>query len=751
MPAGSDGLTLKRLLGWSFFLAGAGSIVFAQFQWVALRLSRGLPWMVGGILLAGAAALLPPLRSDVRSSASPPRLTGAEIAFLIVLTLGGGLIRFVGLDHMPPGGFHDEVEYHRIAEQILAGDRPIFVPDIQLPAFFIYLLAAGIGIAGKGIATVRGGPALLGTLTLPVFYLLARRAYSRPVAAATAILLAGSRWHITFSRVVFSAAITGPLLEVLAVLVFWRAVERRKPLDYGLLGLIVGIGLQTYYSFNLFPAVLGVAVLCYAGRLGWSRFRPELVPILKGLVWSALVAIVLLIPLALFAVRNPQVFFRRTNTVAIWGPANDLPLAAALKRSVALHLLMFNFRGDENPRHNIPEAPLLIPAEGALLALGLGLAIARGIRWPQGTWLAWFAVMLLPAVLTIEAPQAHRAVGAIPAVYLLIGEGLQALFTLSTAGARRARAVIVAALLLAASLAGAFQDVWRYFRVQVVHPLAWSEFQAAYHTIARFVKPFAGRDEIRMSSLYYGSPILRFHLGDQFPYQRFRLSDELPRIAAPGEERREGTLYVLEPFQEKLFPLFQALYPHARLEKHSDPFGRLMFVSIFVPRADLENPLDPQAGQRGFLGAYYSNEEWRGDPTILRRDPTVIFHFHWEGEAMLGSFTADWTAHLHVEQPGVYTMHMLTSGPTILSIDDRKVIETSDFERDSPREGSVTLSGGDHRIVIRYLKKGYLATIWLLWQPPSGEPAAIPMRLLRPLSPEEYFGLRDRLPLPKTR
>jgi hypothetical protein len=252
-----------------------------------------------------------------------------------------------------------------------------------------------------------------------------------------------------------------------------------------------------------------------------------------------------------------------------------------------------------------------------------------------------------------------------------------------------------------------------------------------------------------MSALYYGSPILRFHLGAQFPYQPFRLADELPQIATQGEGRREGTLYVLEPFQEKLFPLFQALYPHARLEKHPDPFGRMMFVSIFVPRADLESPLDPQAGQRGFLGAYYSNEEWRGDPAILRRDPAVIFHFHWEGEALPGTFTADWTAHLQVEQPGEYTMQMLTSGPTILLIDDKKVIETSDFERDAPLDGSVTLAAGDHRVVIRYLKKGYLATIWLVWQPPSGERSAIPLRLLRPLSREEYFALRDRLPLPR--
>ncbi len=738
----------RRLLCWALFLAATGSVVFGQFQWAALRFDRGLPWILGGILLAAAATLLPPLRTDTEASVAKAPLTSLEIVLLGLLIVGGGLVRFVGLDHLPPGGFHDEVEYHRIAGRILAGYRPVFVPDLQLPAFFVYLLAAGIAIAGRGLATVRGVAALLGTITLPFFYLLARRAFARPVAAATAILLAGSRWHITFSRVVFSAAIICPLLEILAVLCFWRAVERRRTLDYAFLGLTCGIGLQTYYAFNLFPAVLAVAALCYAGRLGRDRFRSELAPILKGLAWSAGVAIVVLIPLAVFAVRSPRVFFQRTATVAIWGPANDMPLAASLERNVAAHLLMFNFRGDANPRHNIPESPLLNSGEGVVLALGLGLTLTRGVKWPRGVWLAWFVVMLLPAILTIEAPQAHRAVGAIPAVYLLIGEGLQGIFALTTENARKARAAIVAGLLFVASLAGASQDVWRYFRIQSVHPLAWSAFQADYHAIARFIKPFANRDEIRVSPLYYGHPILNFHLGDRFPYRPFRLTDELPQAPAQPERPTEGTLYVLEPFQKELFPLFQSLYRHARLEEHRDPFGRLMFISIFVCRPDLEHPLDPLARQEGFLGAYYANEEWRGNPEILRRDPTPIFHFHWEREALAGPFTADWTAHLTAEQAGEYRFQMVASGPTILLVDEQEVMKTTDFEQDLPREGSIAFSRGDHRIVIRYLKKGYLSTIWVLWQPPSGKRSAIPLRLLRPFSPDEYFTLRDRLPKP---
>jgi 4-amino-4-deoxy-L-arabinose transferase-like glycosyltransferase len=694
----------------------------------------------------------PRLADPWASPEGPPRrrFTLAEACFLFVLVVAAGSVRLFGLDHIPPGGFFDEVQNHLVAEGILKGDRPVFVAGTsQMPALFFYLLAGAIAVAGKGLTTVRGLSALFGTLTLPAFYLLARRAFAWPVAAATAILLAGSRWHITFSRVGF-VTIIGPLLEILAVLCLWKAMETRRRLFFLLLGIVTGVGLQCYYSFNLFPAVMAIAVASFAARKGWRSFGSELRPILRGLGWSVLVAVLLLLPLARFAVRYPKVFFERSNTVAIWNPAHHLPWPAILWQNTAAHLLMFNYRGDWNPRHNIPGAPLLNPIEGCLLAVGLGAALARGWKWPQATWLGWFFVMLLPAILTIEAPQAHRAVGAIPAVYLLLGAGLQSVFAIATEGARRARVILVAAVLLAASVAVASQDVWRYFRIQVVHPLAWPAFEGDYHAVARFIKPFANRYEIRVGSVYYDYPILRFHLGDRFPYQWFRLTDELPRAAAQPVGGAEETLYVLEPFQKELFPLFQALYPHARLEEHRDPNGRLMFVSILVSRADLEHPSDLQAGERGFLGAYYANEDWQGAPAILRREPTVMFHFHFEQEALSGSFTADWTANLRVEQPGAYTFEMETSGPTILFVDDQKVIETSDFDQESPRRGTVTLSQGGHRLMIRYLRKGYFSKIWLVWQPPSGERSVIPMRLLRPLSLEEYLGLRDRLPLPQT-
>jgi hypothetical protein len=735
--------------GWLFFLIGVGAVAWSQWQWTQNRFQAGLPWMLGGIALIALGCVFrrPPANPAAAIARSRQRLW-LEACFLVALTAAAGVVRLVALDHLPPGGFFDEIQNLFVAEDILKGDRPIFIAEFtQMPALFFYLLAGAIAVAGKGLTTVRGLSAVIGTLTIPAFYLLARRAFAWPVAAATAILLAGSRWHITFSRVGF-VTIIGPLLEILAVLCLWKAMETRRRRFFLLLGVVVGIGLQCYYSFNLFPAVLGLAVAAFAGRKGWRHWGAELLPILRGLCWSVLVAVVLLLPLARFAWRNPKVFFERSNVVAIWNPAHHLPWPAILWQNAAKNLLMFQYLGDGNPRHNVPGVPLLNPIEGVLLSVGLGAALARGWKWPQATWLGWFFVMLLPAILTIEAPQAHRAVGAIPAVYLLIGQGLQALYAFAADSAGRFRKTAVAAAVVVVSVAAASKDLSLYFGAQVRSPEAWQAFEADHHAIGRFLKPYGNRYDIWVNPLFFEYPIERFYLGPDFSYERFRLSEHLPVSPDRVHKDRQGLLYVLEPYQEGLFPLYRALYEHSQLGVHRDPFGRPMFVHIVVPREDLERPRVVQAGRSGFLGAYYANERWAGPPEIVRREPAIWFHTHWHEDILPHPFTADWTAVLRIDEPGTYSFELVTSGPTVLSLDRTKVFATHEIDNPDPQRVTLPLSRGEHMLAVSYLEESTRLTITLSWQPPNGKTEIIPMSVLRPLSAEEYARERDGLPRP---
>ena len=744
---GSAGLgrNLTRLL---IFTAGVAAAGYGQWCWAHDRLVPGyLPLLLGIFLIAFScpSRLLGP--PEPGEETRPPVL--AEAAFLLAVVVLAGCVRFLGLEEAPPGGFFDEVQNHIVAEDILRGARPVFIADwTKMPALFFYVLAAAIKIFGRGLATVRGFSALVGTLTVPVFYFLARRAFAWPVAAAATVLLAGSRWHVAFSRIGF-ATISGPLLEVGAMLALWKAMESRKTGHYLLFGAVMGIGLQTYYSFNLFPFVLLVAVLTFAARKGARLFWSEFVPILRGLAWAILVAVILLLPLGIFVAKHPKVFFERSNDVAIWNPAHRLPWPGALFTNARTNLLMFNYRGDYNPRHNIPNRPMIEPPEGFLLLVGIGAALAGIFRWPQATWLVWFFALLLPAILTIESPQAHRALGVIPAMYLLIAQGLQPIYGFLAGRARAMRPLrigIVAALLLAASAAAAYKDLTLYFGPQVKTSLAWQEFMGDHHAIGRFLRPLGNRYDIFISPLYMDYTIERFYLGD-FPYERFRLFEHFPIGLNRVHSAREGLLYVLEPFQEGLFPLFHSVYPNAKMTPHKDPYGRTMFVEILVPKSDIGPPQESRAARGGFLGAFWTGKEYRNNPIIQRREPAIWLHSHWEMDPLPHPFSAEWTTYLRIDKPGVYEFDLTSSGPTVISWDKQKVFETA---LDTPDTQSFTVSAepGQHLLSVAYIEDSYRATITFGWKPPGGEEEVIPLDVTTPLSIAEYAKIRDSLPRP---
>ena len=94
--------------------------------------------------------------------------------------------------------------------------------------------------------------------------------------------------------------------------------------------------------------------------------------------------------------------------------------------NAAKHLLMFNYRGDPNGRHNLPGEPMLDYATSVFAVLGAGLALTR-LREPRQFLLPiWLLIMLAGGVFSLdfEAPQSLRAIGSLPPAYLLAGLAL---------------------------------------------------------------------------------------------------------------------------------------------------------------------------------------------------------------------------------------------------------------------------------------------------------------------------------------
>ena len=108
-----------------------------------------------------------------------PAVTWAILAVAVLL---GAAARFYGLGTLPPGLYHDEAYNGLDALRVLEGERPIFFEaNNGREPLFLYGMAVAMSLLGRTPYAVRVTAAVLGTLTVPATFLMARALYDRYV------------------------------------------------------------------------------------------------------------------------------------------------------------------------------------------------------------------------------------------------------------------------------------------------------------------------------------------------------------------------------------------------------------------------------------------------------------------------------------------------------------------------------------------------------------------------------------------
>jgi hypothetical protein len=176
----------------------------------------------------------------------------------------------------------------------------------------------------------------------------------------------------------------------------------------------------------------------------------------------------------------------------------------------ARYLLMWHVRGEPNGRHHLPDVPMLDPAMGLLLLLGLALALRAPRRPGRLALLAIPAVYLVPAIFSSDAPHAMRALGMLAPACALVALAAEALLLLP---GRRARLGLAAAL-LAFSLGF---NGWIYFGAMRVDPRVYGEFDLLETALGRAARAAATSPDpaLRAVKVYlpqrlYGEDTVRF-------------------------------------------------------------------------------------------------------------------------------------------------------------------------------------------------------------------------------------------------
>ena len=104
-------------------------------------------------------------------------LYGWETAALIAIVIVALALRLVSLTDIPPNVLPDEADNLQVVYRIMAGSGPGFfgLDWAQSPAFSMYLVSWFMQVFGETIAGMRMANVVLSTLSLPVFYFVARQ------------------------------------------------------------------------------------------------------------------------------------------------------------------------------------------------------------------------------------------------------------------------------------------------------------------------------------------------------------------------------------------------------------------------------------------------------------------------------------------------------------------------------------------------------------------------------------------------
>ncbi len=524
---------------------------------------------------------------------SPGQNKWVPVALLTILLLAAGL-RFWQLGELPPGLYHDEAYNGLDALSLLSGETfPQFYEGWELyaqdahaerppvatpyPVFFegnfgreplhVYLMALSIWLAGATPFAVRAVPAAAGVLAVLTTFLAARALIPpdrrdrwagvlTPILAALTLTILYPAVH--FSRFGIRAMLFVPC-ATLAVYAFWRgwrAAGKGQWFWLSAAGFFIGLGLYTYAAARLFP-LLFVAFFVYMAWQEWDALKLRW----KPLALMIGVAVLTAAPLLYFFARYPYYFFFRIAYVANKGKGTvpDAPLLTWLSNVGRVVGGLF-WQGETHLRHNLPGRPYLDLLQAGLFLVGTARTVWRWRRPEAFFLLAWTAVMLLPSILSGDAPHFGRLTGAAPAISILVGYGAASLvqWVMERRRASPAIAVALVALLFLPSL---FLTTRDYFSRYANHPDLARDFQQSDLEMGRLIASQPAGTASYLTPTQEEMATIYFAIGDPDWLRSFSGADTLFPAGVP----EQPALHIVRPSEPAALANLTSYFPEAEL------------------------------------------------------------------------------------------------------------------------------------------------------------------------------------------
>ena len=729
---------------------GAASILLsAVLLWVSLRQfgmeqveSRTLAWYAYGGSIIALLAALPTIEgrwavlgSKLRRQNGVHVSLGVIAPWLVlagILVLAAGL-RLYNLDDLPAGLWFDEADNLFQAREIVRdpGNMKVYVPSTNLPSMFLMPIAVVVKLAGVAITTGRLVSVAFGLLGIVAVFLFVRFILGSWTGLTAAFLVTVMRWDINWSRIGMHG-ITAPLFAALTAYLTLRALRNGRVSDYGFAGASLGLSMWFYTSLRMFPLVVGFLLLHH---LIFQR------PALRGYVGRvaimALVSLVVAAPIIQVAIDDSELFFARTSTTSVFSIVPRDQVADRIKDSLVQHALMFHEKGDPNPRHNLPGAPMLDYLTGILMLLGMGIALWR---WRDIALISlpfWVFFMVLPGVLTVpwEAPQSLRAISVIPAVAAMSALVISVMWKAGRdapwATVRRGTTPFLLAFLGII----AYVNVDTYFGEQADNPEVFASFSTDETLMARHINEQQRRGYSIWVSRQFLFGLTSTLLANQPRFEIIRSPETIPLDSSLVW--RGASIY-LEPREPGYFQTLKAYYPDGQFTEIRAPGGGdPLYYSAVISAEQL-------AARQGLEATYSLIDGPAIDQTTIT--PQAVWH------ADLGPtqfpYELVWEGSLHIVHPGEYTLALDGDVDATVELDGIRILDQEN------REVTLVPAIGLHSISIRGAIDDSKKFIRLLWQPPDGELEPVPVNNLfhgsvRPIGlTGQFFDGREKKDIP---
>jgi hypothetical protein len=538
---------------------------------------------------------------------------------VLLVTLLAAVLRFYRLPEVPPGLHFDEA-FQGVTAQALLNGAPLqlfFEQDMGEEPIAIYLVASALGLAEQLLARqepwiIRLASAIVGTLTIPLAWWLGRELGTSSAARTdgksrlvglqgpmmglgSATILAILYWHLSFSRIGMEPILV-PFFATLAFAALAHSLNTRQLASSSLSGLALGGSLYTYKAGYFVPAV-AVLFVAFAAVVQRGFLHRHW----RGLLLTALVALLVALPILVFFATHPANFLQRPASVALVGDetAPEGPWQA-LSSNLPHVLGMFFLEGDANPRSNLPGRPALDPFLALLFLVGLGWAIWAVLqgRVLLALPLVWLGVMVLPTLVTDYAPHFGRAIGATPALAFLCSLGGWALWQAAAKVGRRWAEVLAAALLTAGLLFSAGSTVRAYFSTWSKSPELFYAYDVGLAQVADYFDTLPGNEDV------YLTPTSKEHFTLRFLVNRpFSSFDGRAGLVLPPAGRAATVVVLLQEDPVTLTAL-QRIRPDGKVDwTLNDAYGRPYAAAYHLPATGWTAALPDHPVEATFGGA----------------------------------------------------------------------------------------------------------------------------------------------------